>query len=102
MPADIRRAAGERSSAEDAAGAWETVARLARNCRSAVHPDPVAEEAVKRLGGWIKIGLADEDRLVWIRKEFLELYQDSAIAGPGRLAAGEAASLSGPRKALEE
>lgn len=83
-PVALRRLAGERSPAEMAAGAWEIAIKLARNIQDAEHPDPVAEQAVKRLGGWRAIGLVDDDRLVWVRKEFLELYLDGATGEPAR------------------
>ena len=99
-PVDVRRASGERSPAEVAAGAWEIVRELAKNSAVAKHPDPLAEAAVRKLGGWLRIGLTDIDQLVWVRKEFLELYQDSATGEPARIASSDPTALGGPQKAL--
>lgn len=97
-PVDVRRAAGERSPAEIAAEAWEVVCKLAKNSRSAKHPDPVAESAVLKLGGWRKIGFTGLDQMVWIRKEFIELYQDGSTGEPVRkmIDANDPKRLTGP------
>jgi hypothetical protein len=88
-PADIRELAA--GTGDDAANtAWEQVLRLARNSRSAQHPDPIAEAVVKQLGGWLVLGQKDAEQLAtWTRKEFLALYADELarerrVALPGR------------------
>lgn len=73
---------GQRDAAEMAADAWAKVLELARDSTRAEHPDPVAEAAIKKLGGWRKIGQTDEDRLEWVRKEFVDLYQAAAKHRP--------------------
>lgn len=66
--------------AQAAAGdAWTEVLRLAKNCREAKHPDPIAERCVRELGGWEHIGTMDIEQFnTWTRKEFLDLYQGKA------------------------
>lgn len=78
-PVEIRKLAGEVPVDERVATAWEEVLRLSTNCRAASHPDPVAESAIRKMGGWLSIGTRDADELrVWGRKQFAELYETLA------------------------
>jgi hypothetical protein len=98
-PVELRRRAnagppGE-ATAEAAGFAWAELMRLARNSRSAKHPDPIAEEVVRKLGGWLRIGQTEEDKLDWMRKNFIDLYEATAkrsgfkqVTGGEKLAIG--------------
>lgn len=78
VPVELRELTGGSREAE-AQEAWEEVLRLASNSRAAKHSDPVAEECVRQLGGWIALGQRDPEQLrVWTRKEFLALYATGA------------------------
>lgn len=58
--------------------AWPEVLRLASKS-SGDHSDPIAAEAIRRMGGGAALGRMRSDELaVWGKKEFLGLYQDVA------------------------
>ena len=59
---------------ERAEEAWPEVLRLARRS-SGEHSDPVAAEAIRRMGGGLALGRMRSDELaVWGKKEFRSLY----------------------------
>jgi hypothetical protein len=77
-PVEIRNCVG--ATVEDkATEAWGVVCHLARNCRAAKHPDPIAEEAVQKIGGWQRLGAMKSDDLhAWGRRDFLDVYRAAA------------------------
>jgi hypothetical protein len=82
-PVHLRRLAGEQPVAELAADAWEETLRLARDSANARHNDEIAEEVVRNLGGWRKLGMTDTERMDYIRKQFTDLYETKARRGDG-------------------
>jgi len=86
-PAELRRMAGGESAGEKSAEAWAKVLILARNSRAAQHPDPIAEDVVRRLGGWIRLGQLDADKIDWVRKDFVDLYETALNHAPALIGA---------------
>jgi hypothetical protein len=77
-PAELRELASA-TSAVAGLRAWDQVLALARNSREAEHPDPVAEQCVRQLGGWVALGQQPTGQLTtWTRKSFLDLYEAAA------------------------
>lgn len=76
-PADLihqlERITGHDAEA-DAALAWETTLKLGSNYRRAEHADPLAEQAVRLIGGWERIGMSTDRDRPFLRKEFIEKY----------------------------
>lgn len=55
--------------------AWPEVLALASRS-SGEHSDPIAAEAIRRMGGVRALGSMDNDRLkVWAKREFIGLYE---------------------------
>ena len=63
------------SAKGNATEAWPEVVKLASNSSEAFSEDPMTEAAVRALGGWRKIGQTQERDLVFLRKEFIEIYE---------------------------
>lgn len=63
------------SAKGNATEAWPEVLRLASNSSEAFSGDPMTEAAVHALGGWRKIGQTQERDMVFLRKEFIEIYE---------------------------
>lgn len=64
----------EGSLSDKAAAAWSEAVRLGSNYRAAVSNDPIAECAIASMGGWQRIGNADDRDLRFMAKEFAQLY----------------------------
>lgn len=64
-----------------ASEAWEHVMALVRS-GSGINPatveDPALADAVRAVGGTAHLGMVNEDRLPWIRKEFVAAYRATA------------------------
>ncbi|MGI9353600.1 MAG: DUF6475 domain-containing protein [Rhizobiaceae bacterium] len=75
-PSEIREVAMPKAAepSEMAAAQWDDVMVRLRDSRNAKSPDPVTEAVVKDLGGWIYLGQREQDKLVWIQKEFERRY----------------------------
>ena len=62
-------------SVEDQArAAWDDVMPLLRNSRAAVSNDPITEAVINQMGGYVRLGMLETDKLVWERKDFEERY----------------------------
>jgi hypothetical protein len=78
----------ECSSEEIGLTAWAEVRRLLGDSHNAMSSDPIAERVVQDLGGWVRLGLTDIDKLVWVEKEFVRRYAmyeergDKLLLGP--------------------
>jgi hypothetical protein len=94
--AELRALAGVENPSERGAQAWSEVMKLARNSRTAEHPDPVVEQIVMRLGGWRRFGMMTEDRVDFMRKDFLDLYKAQAKHGSFKQVTGGECLAIGP------
>lgn len=75
--------------------AWAALLPLLRDSRHAVSADPVTERVVQDLGGWLRLGHAAQDQLVWTEKEFVKRYQIYAEHGT------DTQALMAPRQGLK-
>lgn len=78
--------------------AWAEVKRLSSNSETARSQDPVVEQTVTALGGWVRICRADEFGMRQLAKEFERMY----AANAKRSLVGMVSSLErGPRLVLK-
>lgn len=79
-PARFLEAVGA-DPATRASSAWEDVMSLVRN-GGGLNPgkvdDPALAAALRAVGGTARLSLAHEDRLTWIRREFVAAYRADA------------------------
>lgn len=66
---------------ESAEKAWGQVLDLVREygvyrVDQVVYPDELVEQCVRLVGGYQKLCLADQSEMVWLRKEFIALYDE--------------------------
>lgn len=76
------------SDDQNAADEWEKVLKAAaRGSFDGLEPvSLVADEALKAIGGLHRLGMATEDRLPWLKKEFLESWKSARkVAGTAAL-----------------
>lgn len=64
----------EGSVSDRAAEAWSQAVRLGSNWRAAKTDDAAMQAAVTSMGGWQRIGNADERELGFMAKDFAQLY----------------------------
>lgn len=86
-PVEIRQEVEGGGREQRALDAWAVTINLCHNWRAARHPDPVGEQAVRDIGGWQRLGMADRDTLAFLRREFLAAY-GAAETRPHRLRLG--------------
>ena len=84
---------------ESAVLAWSEVPRLLRNSRAARSEDPITEQVVRDLGGWIALGQKTAAELVWVEKEFVNRY--AILADHGVDAAERVPQLAHQRRGLQ-
>lgn len=75
---EIRGLITSRAS-DDANEKWAQCTEMLRNCTNAKHPDPVVNEVIRQMGGWIHLGrdVKQENLHTWKAREFRELYRDA-------------------------
>jgi hypothetical protein len=86
-------------TAASAVLAWAEVPRLLRNSRAAQSSNPITEQVVRDLGGWIALGMKSAAELVWVEKEFVGRYEIHAEHGVD--AAEKVPQLTGERRGLQ-
>ena len=69
-------------NAAQALSAWSEVRTLAANCRAAHSGDPVTEQVVADMGGWMRFGFARERDWPFVQREFIERYEARRKIGP--------------------
>ena len=74
-PADIREAL-EGDARGQALESWREVERLMRNCVGARSEDDVTQAVVISMGGWRTFGMAQERELPFLKREYLERYEN--------------------------
>lgn len=77
-PADIRNQSSRSRSniRETISRIWPDIVLLAQ-CSSDEHPDPIAKEALARMGGGKVLGqMKEQDLQVWGRKQFGQFYTE--------------------------
>lgn len=60
---------------------WAKVLPLLSNSRRARSENPIVERVVADLGGWVRLGMTPQDKLVWVEKEFARRYAMYAELG---------------------
>lgn len=95
-PADIvaQIVATQPSPRELAERAWSQVPALLRNSRQARSDDPITQQVVAELGGWVSLGMKTAAELTWVHKEFVDRYQTHTRLSAPQLAAPD------PRKVI--
>ncbi len=64
---------------DDANEKWAQCTELLSDCRKAKHPDPVVNEVIRQMGGWVHLGtnVKTDNLHSWKSREFRELYRDA-------------------------
>lgn len=100
-PVELRKLAGVRTPADDAALAWADVSKAAKS--SCWPDDPVAAEVVRHMGGPKRLGMMPADEFeTWGRKEFERIYATVVDVSDTRrrLGVSDSKQLSGPAAEL--